>query len=84
MQRVRGAEYENGRDAIVVDDPAAPPIWARFYDLETGKPYFCGRDGIKKETLAEISYERRNGYAWYGNWGKSVLDAYPKWKERTK
>ncbi|MEI7731270.1 MAG: pectate lyase [Verrucomicrobiota bacterium] len=34
--------------------------------------------------LAEIGYERRNGYAWYGNWPAALLDKeYPAWK-RTK
>jgi PelA/Pel-15E family pectate lyase len=68
-----------GFDVIVVQDAKAPPTWARFYDLETGKPFFCGRDGVKKWTLAEIEIERRAGYAWYGNSGQKVLDAYPKW-----
>ena len=60
-------EQETDKDGkpniIVVNDTTAPPKWARFYDLETGKPYFCDRDGIKKNTLADIGYERRNGYA---------------------
>ena len=29
-------------------DSTALAQWARFYDLETGKPFFCDRDGIKK------------------------------------
>jgi pectinesterase len=68
-----------GFDVSVVEDPSAPPLWGRFYDLETGKPYFCGRDGVKKSSLAEIEGERRSGYAWLRPWGKPVLDAYPKW-----
>ena len=68
-----------GFDVVVVEDPTAPPLWARFYDLETGKPFFCGRDGVKKSSLAEIELERRAGYAWLRPWGEKVLDAYPKW-----
>ncbi|HEX8914775.1 MAG TPA: pectate lyase [Humisphaera sp.] len=71
-----------GKDKVVVDDPAAPPLWARFYEVETNRPFFCSRDGVKRYDLAEISHERRNGYAWYGNWGNDVLKAYPKWKAR--
>lgn len=82
LQRVTGPQYEGGRDTIVVEDPNAPALWARFYDLETGKPFFCSRDGIKRATLAEISRERRNGYAWYGSWGNRVLSQYPRWKTR--
>lgn len=82
VQRVTGPDYEGGRDTIVVDDPNAPPMWARFYDLDTGKPFFCGRDGVKRDSLDKIPHERRVGYAWYGMWGDRVLSAYPKWKER--
>jgi PelA/Pel-15E family pectate lyase len=70
-------------DAFVVQDPAAPPLWARFYDLETGKPFFCGRDGIKKATMAEIEKERRKGYSWYTNRGNDLLTKdYPAWKKK--
>ncbi len=65
-------------DRRVIEDPHAPALWARFYDLETGKPFFCDRDGVKKASLSEIGKERRNGYAWYGNWGESVAKAYRK------
>lgn len=67
---------------IVVADPAAPPLWARFYEIETNRPFFCGRDGIKKYDLAEIEPERRNGYAWHGNWGQTVAESFAKWQRR--
>ena len=70
-------------DKIVVPDPKAPALWARFYDLKTGKPYFCDRDGIPKPNLADIGHERRNGYSWYGNYAASLLEKdYPEWKKR--
>ncbi|MFK7922646.1 MAG: pectate lyase [Bacteroidia bacterium] len=72
---------QNGKkNRIVVEDQAAPPLWGRFYDLESSKPYFCSRDGIKKSTLAEISHERRNGYSWYTNAPAKVLQQYPEWQ----
>ena len=74
-------EKVNG-DRQVIVDPTAPPVWARFYDLETGSPFFCDRDGVKKTQLAEIGKERRNGYAWYGNWGDAVAKEYAKWPHR--
>ncbi|MEN3322325.1 pectate lyase [Mariniflexile soesokkakense] len=70
------------RDRIVVEDKDAPTLWGRFYDLETEKPYFASRDGIKKNTIAEISYERRNGYSWYTSAPENVLKAYPDWKKK--
>jgi len=69
---------------IVVASPDAEPLWARFVDLKDNKPFFCDRDGIKKETLAEIGYERRNGYRWYGNEPKEVFKKYQKWKSKLK
>ena len=69
-------------DRKVVADPKAPPLWARFYEIETNQPFFCGRDGVKKPNLAEIEAERRNGYAWYGNWGEAVVKTYAKWPHR--
>lgn len=72
----------NPTDVIVVASPGAI-LWARFYDLNTGLPFFCGRDGIKKNTLAEIEIERRAGYAWYGNWPSGLIGSeYTAWKAK--
>ncbi|HKB04435.1 MAG TPA: pectate lyase [Gemmataceae bacterium] len=72
-----------GKDKVVVADPKAPALWARFYEIGTNKPIFSDRDGVKKGTLAEIGHERRNGYAWYGTWPQKLLaDDYPAWKKR--
>jgi PelA/Pel-15E family pectate lyase len=54
-----------GYDNTVVEDASAPPLWARFYELDTNRPIFSGRDGVIRYSLAEIEYERRNGYRWY-------------------
>lgn len=69
---------------VIVKDPAAPPLWARFHEIETGRPFFCGRDGVKKYDISEIEAERRNGYAWYGDWGQSVFTEYGRWKQRLR
>lgn len=73
----------NGKkNKIVVKDPNAESLWARFMELDDNAPFFCDRDGIKKATLAEIGSERRNGYGWYTNQPKEVLKEYPRWKEK--
>jgi pectinesterase len=80
--RVGSETGPDGRpNRVVVQDPAAPPLWARFYDLDTQKPFFCGRDGIKKSSMADIEAERRNGYAWYGNWGNAVATRFAQWQK---
>lgn len=68
------------KDRRIVPDKDAPPLWARFYELEDNRPFFCDRDGIKKYSLAEIGHERRNGYNWYTNGPQKVLVAYKKWQ----
>jgi len=70
------------RDRRIVYDPGAGDLWARFYDLETEEPYVCDRDGIKKKTLEEIGYERRNGYSWYTEAPQEVIDKYPEWNKK--
>jgi PelA/Pel-15E family pectate lyase len=68
-------------DKKIVADRDAPPLWGRFYEIATNKPFFCGRDGVKKDELAAIEAERRNGYAWYGEWGRRVLARNAQWEK---
>ena len=53
--------------------------WARFYDLEECRPFFCDRSGVPKRDISEIDSERRNGYSWFGKKGADVLKRYAKW-----
>lgn len=70
-------------DVVVVNDPQAPPLWARHYEIGTNRPIFAGRDGVKKYSLAEIAKERRTGTLWYGGWPDRILKTeYPEWNAR--
>ena len=83
IDAVADPKAAHGKERVVVKDPEAGPLWARFYDLKTGEPYFCDRDGIPKPNLADIGHERRNGYAWYGTWPSGLLEKeYPEWKKK--
>jgi len=74
---------ERGYDKVIVEDAAAPPIWARFYEIGTNRPIFCGRDGIVKYRMSEIEHERRVNYSWYGYWPAELLDEdYPLWRNK--
>ncbi len=73
---------EKGYDSVVVPDPNTPPLWARFYDIQTNEPFFVSRDGVPRKNLADISYERRNGYAWYGNWPVKLFSDYESWRKK--
>ena len=73
----------NGWDKVVVRDASAPPMWARFYEIGTNRPIFCSRDGVPRKTLAEISFERRNGYSWLGYYGQDLLAKdYSLWQQK--
>ncbi len=70
-------------DRVEVDDPSAPPVWARFYDLESNRPFMANRDGTKVYRLADVELERRTGYGWYTGAPGILLDEdYPAWKAR--
>lgn len=69
-------------DKKLVRDEKAPPLWARFYDLETNRPFYCGRNGVKRFDFAAIEPERRNGYAWHGAWGEPVLRRFEDWQKK--
>ena len=72
-----------GTDRVVVNDPNAPPLWARFYELNTNRPIFVGRDGVVKYDVAAIEHERRNGYAWYVEEPAKLLNKdYPEWRKK--
>ncbi len=72
-----------GFDRVVLQDSTAAPTWARFYEIGTNKPFFCGRDGVKKYSLAEIEHERRINYQWYSNNPALLLSKeYPEWRAK--
>ncbi|WP_211243797.1 pectate lyase [Runella limosa] len=82
VDNVVDASQPKGKDRIVVADPTST-LWARFYELDTNKPFFTGRNSVPKATLAEIENERRVGYAYYGNWPVKLLSTeYPNWVQK--
>jgi PelA/Pel-15E family pectate lyase len=72
-----------GFDKIVVSDPDASCLWARFYQIGSNQPIFSDRDGKIYQHLSEISFERRNEYGWLGKWPQTLLQhEYPKWRQK--
>ncbi|MCA9239188.1 MAG: pectate lyase [Planctomycetales bacterium] len=81
--RVEFHRGPDGPDRVAVEDLNAPPLWARFYDLETNQPMYVSRDGTVHETYNEIDRERRLGYSYLGPYAGGLLKRdYPKWKKR--
>ena len=62
-----------------VDAPGSGPIWARYYEVGTDRPIFGDRDLTIHDDVNEISRERRQGYGWYRDTPKRVLEHYAKW-----
>jgi PelA/Pel-15E family pectate lyase len=78
--RVERFQTPEGWDTRAIQDPAAPALWARFYELGTNRPIFSGRDAVIKYTMAEIERERRGGYGWYSDRPRALLETdYPRW-----
>jgi PelA/Pel-15E family pectate lyase len=83
QERIR---RDDGRtERLLVPDPDAPPLWARFYELRTNRPLYLDRDSVFRYDFSEISYERRSGYSYHGTWASSLLaKEYPAWRQRHK
>lgn len=82
----RSEEVKNAdgrRERLLITDPNAPPLWSRFYELKTNRPLYLDRDSEFRYDYNTISYERRSGYTYHGNWAQSLLEKdYPRWRER--
>ena len=71
-----------GHDRVMVPEVGST-VWARFYDLDTNRPIYVGRDGVKHDRLADIEVERRTGYVYAGTWPAKLLTReYPKWQQK--
>jgi PelA/Pel-15E family pectate lyase len=79
--RIMGWEYKRAGDEgrILVAAPGSGPLWARFYEIGSNRPIFGDRDKSIHDNVNELSRERRNGYGWYRDTPKPVLERYPKW-----
>jgi PelA/Pel-15E family pectate lyase len=80
---VEKSQYRSySSDNVVVVDSLAPPIWTRYYELNTERPLFCDRNSKFLYSLAEVSRERRVGYGWYTYAPQEVLKKYADWQKK--
>jgi PelA/Pel-15E family pectate lyase len=56
----------------------AGPVWARMLEIDTFRPIFANRDGIKLYDFNQLT-DRRTGYSWYGTEVGSSLRLYDSW-----
>jgi PelA/Pel-15E family pectate lyase len=77
------ASKMHGFDRVLIKDTTAVSLWGRFYEIDTNRPIFMGRDSVKHYDVTQIEDERRNGYQWYVSEPSELLDReYPAWKKR--
>jgi PelA/Pel-15E family pectate lyase len=69
----------DGSGRKLLPAPGASPIWPRFSEIGSDRPIFGDRDLTIHDDVNELSRERRNGYAWYGDGPKRTLDHYAHW-----
>ncbi len=76
---IHGQAWRDANDGLgrrLIADPAAPPVWARFYSVDGNQPLFGDRDKTLHDDYMELSTGRRRGYAWFGTAPGAVLAAY--------
>lgn len=66
-------------DRRLVKQAGAPTLWARCYEIGTGRPVFAGSDGVVHYRLADLEPELRGGLDWYNRRGADVMAAYQRW-----
>ncbi|MDB6116202.1 MAG: pectate lyase [Lacunisphaera sp.] len=64
----------------LVPRAGAPELWARYYEIGTGRPVFGERDRMVHYNVTELSLERRKGYGWFNSRATALPAAYAKWK----
>ena len=58
--------------------PGPTPLWGRMVDLETGRPIFSNRDGVKLYDYERLT-DRRTGYRWFTPAPADFLREYERW-----
>lgn len=78
--RFDAVKKSNGKMERKLVPDAGSVVWSRFYEIGTNKPIFGDRDDTVHYNFDEISEERKNGYAWFGEWPLNLINNnYPKW-----
>jgi PelA/Pel-15E family pectate lyase len=77
----RAFKIDDNDGRHLVPAPGNGPIWARYYEIGTDRPIFGDRDKSIHDNVNELSEERRNGYSWYNDTPKRMLEYYADWKK---
>jgi PelA/Pel-15E family pectate lyase len=74
-------KFANNDGRHLVSAPGNGPLWARYYEIGSDRPIFGDRDKTIHDNVDEISKERRDGYAWFNDDAKRMLEHYANWKK---
>ncbi|HEU6447139.1 MAG TPA: pectate lyase [Verrucomicrobiae bacterium] len=79
--RDRAFKYYKSEGRRLIAAPGKGPIWPRYCEIGTDQPIFGDRDKTIHDNLDDISKERRDGYAWFNDNPKRMLEHYRNWKK---
>jgi len=81
---LRKTKTAEGKTDYVDDSGSTEVYWARFYDLETGKPIFPGsQDGINYPTFREMAAKNKVAYDFMVTKPRELLEKeVPRWRKR--
>lgn len=84
ITNLRKIKNDAGKTDYVTDEASTEVIWARFYDLTTGKPIFAGaQDGIVYNSFGEMAVKNKVAYDFFTTRPKDLLEKEePKWRKR--
>lgn len=73
----------NGKTIYQIDPASTEIYWARFYDLQSGKPIFPGRDGVVYENYEAMIAKNAGGYDYFSTIPGSVVGTkQKKWRKQ--
>lgn len=83
---LRKTTNEKGKTDYVSDPASTEVYWARFYDIETGKPIFAGaQDGIIYNSFSEMAQHNKVGYDYFTTKPAEVIGKeLERWKKRVQ
>ena len=74
----------DGKTTYQTQTTPQPPLWARFYDLQTNKPIFAGaQDGVIYDSYAGMAAHNTFNYDFFVDKPRDLLlKDQPKWRKR--
>lgn len=69
-------DYDGDGNTDYFYEKKGKTTWYRFYECATGVGFFSDRDSGIYYDIADISAERREEYAWAGNWPEKIISTY--------